>query len=119
MTRDIGNTKLAEQVTDMIADQTRCNRSKVRPQADLFLDLGVDGDDAEDLLRRFREEFGVNLEALQFGRHFGPEGFNPLVFLLPSWWRWKRERIPVTVADLVEAARTQTWPIRYGEGPSA
>jgi hypothetical protein len=119
MTPDDGNSKLTDQVMEMIADRTQCNRSKLRPEADLFLDLGVDGDDAEDLLHRFREGLGVNLEALQFGRHFGPEAFNPLVFLLPGWWRSKRQRIPVTIADLVEAARTQTWPIQYNEGPSA
>jgi hypothetical protein len=33
--------------------------------------------------------------------------------MLPSWWRWQRERIPVRVADLIEAARTHRWPIHY------
>jgi hypothetical protein len=103
----------------MIADQTRRHLSQLRPETDLFQDLGVDGDDAVDLLRRLREEFDANLDALQFDRHFGPDGFNPLALVIPSWRRWKRERIPVTIADIVEAAQTKHWPIRYSEGMSA
>jgi hypothetical protein len=62
------------------------------------------------------KEFEINPESVRFDRHFGPEaGFNPLGTLLPSWWRWRRERMPVTIADLIEAARTQNWPIRYRE----
>jgi hypothetical protein len=80
----------------------------------------VDGDDAHDLLLRLSEEFQINLQRMRFYRHFGPEaGFNPLAVFLPGWWRWRRERIPVTIADLVEAARTRTWSIQYTSGAGA
>jgi acyl carrier protein len=110
---------LSERVMQMIVDQTACRLSDLRPNTDLFRDLGVDGDDAHDLLLRLSDEFGINMENVRFDRHFGPEAslFHPLAAftpLLPRWWRW--QRIPVTVADLIEAARTQTWPIRYSEG---
>lgn len=85
----------------------------------MFRDLGVDGDDAEELLLRLKQEFGVDLEGVQFERHFGPEGFNPLALLMPSWWRWQRERIPIRIQDLVDAARTGKWPIRYPMGQDA
>ena len=108
--------ELERQVMAAVADQTGCPLSRLSPQTDLARDLGVDGDDASDLLLRLGEEFGINLENVRFDRHFGPEaGFNPLALLLPSWWRWRRERLPVTIADLVEAARTHNWPIRYRE----
>jgi hypothetical protein len=109
---------LTARVVETIADQTRCHRSRLRLQTDLW-DIGVDGDDARDLLLRLSDEFEINLENMQFHRHFGPEGTNLLAVLLPGWRRWRRERIPVTIADLVEAARTQTWPIQYSGGPSA
>jgi hypothetical protein len=110
--------ELTGRVMDTIADETGCERSRLRLQTDLW-NIGVDGDDARALLLRLSKEFEVNLDNMQFYRHFGPEGSNPFAVLLPGWWRWRRERVPVTIADLVEAARTQTWPIQYGRGPSA
>lgn len=113
------STGLTERVLSVIADQVACPRSRLLPQADLFRDLGVDGADAEELLLRLREEFAIDLRSMRFHRHFGPEGTNLFAILLPGWWRWRHERIPVRIADLVEAARTQTWPIRYSEETSA
>ena len=113
------STDLVERVVSFVAHQTGRRQSRLRLQTDLW-DLGVDGDDAHDLLLRLSEEFQINLQKMEFGRHFGPEAvFNPLAVFLPGWWRWRRERIPVTIADLVEAARTRTWPIQYTSGAAA
>jgi acyl carrier protein len=117
------NAELSERVMQMIADQTARRLSRLRPETDLFQDLGVDGDDALELLVRLRDEFAINMDDVQFKRHFSsePHLFSPwlsLSLLLPRRWRWplwRQERIPVTVADLIEAARTQTWPIGYDE----
>jgi hypothetical protein len=110
------NAELSERVMQMIADQTGGRRSGLRLDTDLARDLGLDGDDARELLLRFSGDFEVSLVNLQFHRHFGSEaGFNPLALLRPSWWRWQSERVPITIADLVEAARTRTWPIGYDE----
>jgi hypothetical protein len=109
---------LAGRIMEIIADETRCHPSRLRLETDLW-DIGVDGDDARDLLLRLSEEFEINLENMQFHRHFGPEGTNLFAVLLPGWWRWRRERIPVRIADLVEAAHTRTWPVQYSGGPSA
>jgi hypothetical protein len=113
------DTELERRVMAAVADQTCCPLSQLSPQTDLFRDLGVDGEDASDLLLRLGKEFEIDLENVRFDRHFGAEGFNPLALLLPGWWRWRRERIPVTIADLIEAARTRTWPIQYTSGASA
>ena len=100
-----------------ILDATR-TRKKLDLETDLFSDLGVDGIDAEKLLQRLSMQFGFSLQGLQFDRHFGPEaGFNPLALLMPGWWRRHRNRIPVRVADIVEAARTLKWPIKYDAVP--
>jgi hypothetical protein len=108
------NAELSERVMQMIADRTGFHRSELRLETDLARDLGVDGDDARGLLVRFGSDFEVNLANLQFHRHFGSEaGFNPLALLIPGWWRWRIERVPITIADLVQAARLRTWPIGY------
>ena len=83
---------------------------------DLFHDLGLDGADAEEVFKELQEDHGVDLGSLQWDRHFGPEAaFNPFALLFPSWWRWRRQRIPVRVRDLVEAIRTKRWQLCYPE----
>ena len=66
---------------------------------------------------------GINVEGW-WGPLPGPITFVGFVFLagawgylgsriLPSSRNWERERIPVTVGNLIEAARTKAWPIKY------
>jgi hypothetical protein len=79
------STCLSERVVSVIAHQTGCPQSRLRHQTDLW-ELGVDGDDAHDLPLHLSEEFQINLQKMQFRRHFGPEaGFNPLEVFLPGW----------------------------------
>ena len=112
--------ELKERVFMMVATQTGHRRAELSLQTNVFRDLGVDGDDAEDLLIGFSKEFDVDLKRLQFSRHFGPEApFNPIALLMPRWWRWQRERIPVRMQDLVDAAASREWTIRYPEEQAA
>ena len=106
--------ELTDRVFALVGMQTAARREKLSLETDLFGDLGVDGDDAHELLSIVADEFGVNMDTLKFERHFGPESwFNPFALLFPSWWRWHRERVPIRIRDLVEAARAGKWTIRY------
>lgn len=107
---------LKEQVLEIVSKHTGRPPSVLSLETDLFGDLGMDGDDALDLLLHIRSEFGVDMDAVQFDKHFGPEtAFNPFAVMLPSWWRIRSHRLPVTCGTLVEAARTQVWPLEYAE----
>jgi len=45
-------------------------------------DLGVDGDDAVELLEEYSKRFSVDISNFSFDDYFGPEvGFNPFYFL--------------------------------------
>lgn len=104
----------AKRVRQLIFEHTCYPLEKLRDETDLLWDVGVDGQDAWELLAAFCDEFGVDGNSIVVDRHFGPEvGFNPLALLLPSWWAWQLNRIPVTVGTLVEAATTNRWPINY------
>ena len=105
---------LTERVFGIVGHHTGVSREELSLQTDLSGDLGVDGDDGCELLRRLGEEFAINLEAVEIGRHFGPEGaFNPFALLSPSWWRRRREHVPIRIHGLVEAAKAGKWTIRY------
>lgn len=67
-----------ERVYRFVPEWTRTPVEELEPETTLFGDLGVDGDDARDLLRAFARTFDVDLGAVPFHRHFGPEGFTPL-----------------------------------------
>ncbi len=92
--------------------------SRVTPSTDLLADLGIDGNDAVEIFESLADRFGVDFSDIRWDRHFGPEaGFNPLALLLPSWWRWQRERIPVRVRDLAHAVVAKRWTMTYPDAP--
>ena len=101
-----------EEICDFLADQTGTKRERIRDDTDITKDLGVDGDDWDDLLAAYRERFGVNLDGFLWYFHHGEEGFNlfGLVFW-PPYWRVKR--IPITPRILLESANQGHWCISY------
>lgn len=94
----------------LLHDELGCRPGTISSDADLFRDLGIDGADAVDFLDAVEREFDVDLSEMDRRRHFGPErAFTPLALLSPSWWTWRRERIPVTVHDLARAVVAGRW----------
>ncbi len=77
---------------------------------ELYRDLGIDGDDAVELFEMLSEEFKIDFSTIQWGRHFGPEGFNPFTMLTPSFWR---KEIPITLQDLINSAIIGEWTKSY------
>lgn len=101
-----------ERVIQFVSMQTRINAQKLTLSSTLFQDLGIDGDDAIDLLRAFSEEFRVDLSELDPKQHFGPEGFGPSAIFL---WLFsilgieRSELTPISLSDLAEAAEAGRW----------
>ena len=110
---------ILEQVKQILWDLHGDRPERVTLKSDLFSDLGIDGDDAVEVFQKIKEEFEVDFSSMHWDRHFGPEaGFNPFALLLPSWWKWLRKRVPVTVEDLIAAILAKRWIMVYpGEGP--
>ena len=99
-----------EQVRDFLCEQWRVRPERLTPSTRLLHDLGIDGDDAEEILTDFAERFHVDLSSLSFMRHFGSES--------DAGRRWAARKIfggdsvrklPVTVQDLVDAAIRGRW----------
>jgi hypothetical protein len=114
--------KLEEQVMDFIATETLFPRDKLRSDLTLFRDLGLDGDDASDLIEAFGKRFGVDLGAFEFSKHFGPElpAFPPLFLVQIFRMRVLGHDVhqiahvePITLGNLVEAARLKKWPLKF------
>jgi len=105
------NVALEREVADFVAEQLSFNRDRLRPWTRLGHDLRVDGDDGAEFMQAFAQRFGVDLSAFRCERHFGPEAaFNPLAYLWLLLFDRKQLRlVPITIADLVEAARRGRW----------
>jgi hypothetical protein len=100
--------EIQERVVQFLAQEFAVRPARLAPETRLFHDLGCDGDDAAELLERFTAAFGARCDGFVFDWHFGPEAaLNPFLYL---YWRlWKPaelRKVPLTVADLVEAAQT-------------
>lgn len=99
---------------EFVAGETRSRAARITPDTRLRTDLGVDGDDAVELLEKFADRFEVNMSAFQFAKYFGSEGFGCSamfwIFRCAIAGRWLPTfESDITVGDLVEAAIAHAW----------
>ena len=99
-----------ENVRDIIARYTGVDRARIAAGSDLLKDLGVAGDDGDELFAEFDKAFDVEWTGLCLGVHFGNEGLH-----LPLPWQLKNNCImyetqPCKVSDIVRAVENGRWP---------
>ena len=105
------NASLNEKVLQLVAKKTGLQLAKLTMDSRLLHDLGVDGDDAAELLTSFADEFRVDMTTFRFSKHFRPE---PSLLDLISFLRSPHQddlstKIPITLRDLADAATIRTW----------
>ena len=85
---------------------------KIRPQSDLFRNLGVDGDDFEDLMDAYSKSFSVDMTCYLWYFHHQEEplNFGKLFWKSPNQ---RVRRIPVTPTMLLDFAHKGTWALEY------
>lgn len=102
---------IEEQVKIFVAQQTVFKIDKISLSTELGKDLGVDGDDAVELLENFSEKFQVDFSAFEFDRYFGGEvSFDPFAWFAAILSRTAVCNLePLTVQDLVDSAKAKRW----------
>lgn len=115
------SNELYWRIIDFLEQALGVDRCALHGGTRLGQDLGVDGDDAEELMQAFAAQFNVDLDGFNFGRHFGSEApTNPLVLLglllrgifskLPfPQTKQPTSLMPITINDLVRAAEAGRW----------
>ena len=91
-----------DRVRALLVDETGVRPAKVTEASRLVKDLGVDGDDLGEFMKRFFNELSVDSAG------FDPDAYIPDEGL--SFFRRARKTQPLTVAMLVEALRLGRWP---------
>jgi len=89
------------QVIQLLIDELNIAYEEVNLTSSLFHDLGVDGDDASDLLERFSKEFNVDISNFKFNDYFGSE----VSFVFKLFFPFSKKSFKkLTVQDLIIAA---------------
>jgi hypothetical protein len=104
---DFLRTQIGVSFTDFLRSKIGLSqRESINVNTRIWRDLGVDGNDAVELLYAFSQKFNVNIDQFPFGDYFGPEaGFNPIASLWHAFFGKKFKFKELTVSDLVKAAK--------------
>ena len=98
-----------EEVISFIREWLGCSEKNLSLDTRIGQDLGVDGDDAIELLEEYSRRFSVDLSEFQYNDYFGPEAaLNPfyLIYHLFIWLTKNRTILkPLYIRDLVEGAK--------------
>ena len=104
---EINNSDLDNKVIKFVSSETRINEAKLKLESSLFHDLGVDGEDALELIEAFSKEFNVDVTEFPLSDYFGNEGtmspFGLIKGLITG--RTKDSKKRLTICDLIESAR--------------
>lgn len=89
-------------------------REKIVSQTDIFLDLGVTGDDFHEMIEKYQKTFNVDMTSFLWYFHADEEGQSiGGGFFKAPYERVKR--IPVTPQMLLDFANKGKWTIDYPE----
>lgn len=109
-------SELSDAVRAFVAEQLGVSSGRLSSETTLFGDLGVDGDDAVDLMSAFGERFGVDLSEFDRQAYFGSEGWSPVALYLGLAGLMRggspeaRAGLkPVSIGCLVKSARIGQW----------
>lgn len=80
--------------------------NKLSLATDVARDLGIDGDDATDLMAEFSARFGTDMNGYDAYRYFVPEGYGLFSFRRD---KSRRGNIPLRLGMLYAAAKSGTW----------
>lgn len=120
--------EIKAQVVELLSEIRQYPKEKIRMDTSIVDDLGVAGDDADELFLAFDEKFGSDSSVLDFERFFGHEGMWPweaaLMTLVLPWGLIRalfgkpfaeetKEEINMRVSDLVDAAVSKRWSKKF------
>jgi hypothetical protein len=112
------DTELERRVQKFVAENAGTTVNRLEFSTTLRGDIGLEGDDAFEMMTAFAQQFNVDMRTYVHDKHFGPEGCGCFPLTLVLYWLrsealprtpWLGEEVPITVGNLVEAARAGKW----------
>lgn len=101
---------IEEDVIGLVARKTGISARKITPEK-TFFQLGIDGDDAVELISELCEQYLIPAQEVDLKRYIGPEGsFTVANHLFNAVARRKNvEQKELKIADLIKTAEDGRW----------
>lgn len=98
-----------EEVRKLVAARSGQRLELIKSDSRLFHDLGIDGDDAEELLVAFGERFNLPINDFPFAQYFGSEVGAGWRHLLMAFLGFRQNRFkPLTIQQLADWAEQRS-----------
>jgi len=102
-----------EEVIELVARKTGKSKDKVTPEK-TFYQLGIDGDDAVELIDELCERYKVPVEGINLRRYIGPEAsFGVISHIFNAVTRKSHvepeEHKELKISDLIKTAEDHRW----------
>jgi acyl carrier protein len=101
-----------QEVIALVAKKTGRPASSITPEK-TFYQLGIDGDDAVELIAELCKRYEVPTEKINLSRYVGPEGSGILNHIIYAFSRKNtqstEERAELRIRDLIQAAEDRRW----------
>lgn len=102
---------IAEEVIALVAKKTGRPESSITPEK-TFYQLGIDGDDAVELIDELCRRYQVPAEKVDLNKYIGPEGgglFNHILYAVSRKNKSHVERKELRISDLIKTAEDHRW----------
>jgi acyl carrier protein len=101
---------IEQEVIELVAKKTGKTKDKITPEK-TFYDLGIDGDDAVELVDALCERYQVPVEGVDLRKYIGPEGaFTVINHVFNAVAReGSVERKELRISDLIKTAEDHRW----------
>ena len=100
-----------QEVIALVAKKIGRPESSITPER-TFYQLGIDGDDAVELIEELCKRYKVPVERIDLNRYIGPEGggiFNRILHTFSGKERSNGERQELRIGDLIQTATDGRW----------
>ena len=117
----MGQQSHFDRVRGLVSGHSGVPESEITMETRLLEDLGMDGDDGDEFLEAFADEFGIDMSRMAPFNYFNDEppalGYSSLIpviaFFAPQFrayaWHATRGQRTLTVRCLVASARAKRW----------
>ena len=107
----MGNSDINDEVIALLRHYLGKN-VVVTSMTQLYQDLNIYGDDADEFLTAFSEKFGVDMNSFRFADYFPHEGMSPIDIVrivARVFGHRDLSKKPLTVGHFVSVAKRKVW----------
>lgn len=99
---DVQVYNLSYRITTMIELETSYPKGKITRMTNINNDIGVDGDDAEELLYKYSEKFDIDMSSFEFCRSFNSEAVDSISILKSIFGLGNKRALEAITVDMLE-----------------